>query len=85
MNCSFNIKSLNHSFYLKDELEPIEIENFELIAQMVILIQAIRFLTDYLNHDKYYIIHYPEQNLNRTRNQLNLLHEMNKILSKNKV
>lgn len=72
-------------FYLKDELEPIEIENFELIAQMVILIQAIRFLTDYLNHDKYYIIHYPEQNLNRTRNQLNLLHEMNKILSKNKV
>ena len=36
--------------------------------------QAMRFLTDYLNHDVYYSITYAEQNLDRAKNQCQLLH-----------
>lgn len=36
--------------------------------------QAMRFLTDYLNQDIYYTITYAEQNLDRTKNQCRLLH-----------
>lgn len=38
--------------------------------------QCIRFLTDYLNGDVYYSIDYPNQNLDRTRNQFFLLQEI---------
>ena len=38
--------------------------------------QAIRFLTDYLNGNIYYPIAYPEQNLDRTKNQFKLLAEL---------
>ena len=34
--------------------------------------QCVRFLTDYINGDTYYKIKYPEHNLVRTRNQLQL-------------
>ena len=34
--------------------------------------QCVRFLTDYINGDTYYKIGYPEHNLVRTRNQLQL-------------
>lgn len=34
--------------------------------------QAVRFLTDYINGDVYYRITYPEHNLVRTRNQIRL-------------
>ena len=34
--------------------------------------QAVRFLTDYINGDTYYKIGYPEHNLVRTRNQMAL-------------
>lgn len=63
-------------FHLKSELSELEIQNLDLAAEAVIYTQAIRFLTDYLNSDIYYSIHYPEQNLNRTRNQINLLKEL---------
>lgn len=35
--------------------------------------QAVRFLTDYINGDTYYKIKYPSHNLVRTRNQFRLL------------
>lgn len=38
--------------------------------------QAVRFLTDYLNGDTYYKIHYPTHNLVRTKAQLKLVEEM---------
>ncbi|HLT88128.1 MAG TPA: aminoglycoside phosphotransferase family protein [Sphingobacterium sp.] len=38
--------------------------------------QAVRFLTDYLNGDTYYKIHYPTHNLVRTKAQLKLVQEM---------
>ncbi|MBW7869878.1 MAG: aminoglycoside phosphotransferase family protein [Flavobacteriia bacterium] len=60
-------------FYLKDQLTKTEIENLDTAASTVIYIQAVRFLTDYLNGDIYYHIGFREQNLNRTKNQINLL------------
>ncbi len=42
-------------------------------AKRTIFVQALRFLTDYLNNDTYYKTSYPEQNLNRTLNQITLL------------
>lgn len=39
-------------------------------------IQAIRFLTDYLMGDVYYKTGYPEHNLDRTKNQLEFLKQM---------
>lgn len=42
-------------------------------AQRLTYMQAVRFLTDYLNGDVYYKISYPEHNLVRTKAQLKLL------------
>ncbi|MGU3376501.1 phosphotransferase enzyme family protein [Chryseobacterium sp. M5A1_1a] len=60
-------------FDLKEKLASEEIENLDYAAQVVIYIQALRFLTDYLNGSTYYSIQYPEHNLDRTKNQLQLL------------
>ena len=38
--------------------------------------QIVRFLTDYLEGDVYYKIHFPEHNLQRTRAQIKLLQEL---------
>jgi hypothetical protein len=38
--------------------------------------QSLRFVTDFLENDRYYHTHYPEQNLNRALNQLILLEKM---------
>lgn len=37
---------------------------------------GMRFLTDYLQGDTYFKIHYPEQNLDRARTQLKLVKDM---------
>jgi aminoglycoside phosphotransferase (APT) family kinase protein len=50
-----------------------EIRNLLLGAKIVILIQAIRNLTDYLMGDVYYKINYEIHNLIRARNQITLL------------
>ena len=41
-------------------------------VQLFAFMQAVRFLTDYINGDTYYKIKYPEHNLVRTRNQMTL-------------
>ena len=48
---------------------------------LVIYMQALRFLTDYLNGDVYYRIEYPEHNFNRATNQLTLLQELEDFLN----
>lgn len=60
-------------FHLKDHLSIEEMNAMDLTALVVILIQAIRFLTDYLNGNIYYQTNYENHNLDRTINQLNLL------------
>lgn len=60
-------------FYLKEKLTPEESDNLDYAAQVAIYIQELRFLTDYLNGSVYYSTKYPEHNLDRTKNQLELL------------
>lgn len=45
-------------------------------GKYIIYMQALRFLTDYLNGSIYYPISYPTQNLDRTKNQFKLLNEL---------
>ncbi len=52
-----------------------EVEKANLLkgAKLMAYMQAVRFLTDFLNGDVYYKVTYPDQNLDRTKNQLKLL------------
>jgi Ser/Thr protein kinase RdoA (MazF antagonist) len=54
-------------------LTPLETQNLAYAPQVIVYIQVLRFLTDYLNGDLYYHCTYPEQNLNRVKNQIHLL------------
>ena len=57
-------------------LTPIERKNLPFAVALFPMMQAVRFLTDYLNGDTYYKIQYPEHNLIRTRNQLRYFQEV---------
>lgn len=54
-------------------LTNFELDHFHFAGTMLIYMQAIRFLTDYLTGDKYYGSRYPGQNLVRAKNQGRLL------------
>lgn len=60
-------------FHLENKLAPLEKENLMLGAKTVTLVQAMRFLTDYLNGDTYYEVSDKEQNRRRAMNQIHLL------------
>ncbi len=45
-------------------------------ARIITLECGMRFLTDYLDGDNYFRIHYPEQNLDRCRTQFKLVSDM---------
>lgn len=62
--------------HISSDLSPIEIENLDYAAQVVVFIQSVRFLTDFLNGDIYFKTRYENHNLDRTRNQLYLLKEL---------
>jgi len=47
-------------------------------AKVMTFIMALRMLTDFLNNDIYYKTNYELHNLNRTKNQLRLIEEMDK-------
>jgi len=54
----------------KKFLTPLEIEMLPFAVALFPFMQAVRFLTDYINGDPYYKILYPQHNLVRTRNQI---------------
>ncbi|HQW83694.1 MAG TPA: aminoglycoside phosphotransferase family protein [Ferruginibacter sp.] len=58
---------------MKEVLTQTEKKHFFYAGTFMIYMQAIRFLTDYLNDDKYYGSKYPGQNLVRAGNQAVLL------------
>lgn len=60
-------------------LSDIEKELLPYGCRLLSYMQAVRFFTDYLNGDTYYKIQYPEHNLVRTRAQLRLLEEQEKV------
>lgn len=53
-----------------------ELHHLHDAGKIMLYMQAIRFLTDYLWGDVYYKINYPEQNYNRALNQLTLLERL---------
>jgi len=57
---------------MKDGLSIEEQDSFFLAGQFLIYMQALRFLTDYLNNDDYYGAQFESQNLTRAQNQLSL-------------
>lgn len=56
-------------------LSEAEKQLFIYSGEFIIYMQAIRFLSDYLNNDIYYGARYPNHNLNRAMNQITLLKE----------
>jgi hypothetical protein len=50
---------------------------------LVIYMQALRFITDYLQGDIYYHTDHPDQNINRAKNQLVVLEKLEEFLSSN--
>lgn len=64
-----------------DWLTDLEKEHLELGVTMIIIEQAIRFLTDFINGDIYYKTTYSSQNLDRAKNQLALLFSFQEIVS----
>ncbi len=67
--------------YLREAtfLTDIEKELLPYGCRLLSYMQTVRFLTDWLNGDTYYKIQYPEHNLVRTRAQLRLLQEQEKV------
>lgn len=57
-------------------LTPFEKEHFFFAGEVLIYMQALRFLTDYFNNDIYYNTTYKEQNFIRASNQLKLLEQL---------
>lgn len=67
-------------FFMEDKLTKIELESLDLAAEVVIYIQAMRFLTDYCLGDVYYAVEHPVQNLERAINQMSMLVELKQHL-----
>jgi Ser/Thr protein kinase RdoA (MazF antagonist) len=77
--------------YLREmsrDLTATEVEHFVYSGIFMIYMQALRFLTDYLNDDVYYGATYPGHNHVRAKNQIVLLekllekqHELNKMVA----
>lgn len=59
-------------------LTAAEREMMPMGAKLMTLECGVRFLTDYLNGDVYFKIHYPEHNLDRCRTQFKLVQDMEK-------
>jgi hypothetical protein len=60
----------------KGTLNDTEKEYLAFAPKLLTYIMATRFLTDYLDGDKYYKIKYPEHNLQRNKVQITLLRSM---------
>ena len=61
---------------MKDELSDTEGGYFYYAGTFMIYMQALRFLTDFLNNDVYYGEKYPKHNFNRAKNQVVLLQKL---------
>lgn len=59
-----------------DFLTPAEVDNMAFGAKLITFEQGMRFLTDHLNGDTYYKIQREDQNLDRCRTQLHMVHDM---------
>ena len=70
--------------YLEDMNEQLtgsEKKYIHYAGPLIIYMQSLRFITDYLNGDIYYKTAYAEQNFDRARNQLTLLQRLEEFLN----
>ncbi len=65
---------------LGDSVTKIEKDNLAFGAILMTYECGMRFLTDYLDGDTYFRTTYPEHNLDRTRTQMKLVSDMEKLL-----
>lgn len=63
-----------------DSFTAAEKQHIHKAGLMMVFMQSLRFVTDFLNNDVYYKIDYPEQNLNRALNQLILLEKLEEFV-----
>lgn len=68
----------------RDTLNDIEKEYLAFAPLVMTFEQAMRFLTDHIDGDKYYRIHFRNHNLQRTRAQIRLLESMEEQYGKMK-
>lgn len=70
--------------YIKEAtfLTPLEKQLLPYGCRLLSYMQTVRFFTDWLNGDTYYKILYPEHNLVRTRAQLRLVEEQERVADK---
>lgn len=68
-----------YSEAMQNELTPAELDSFLFAGRFMIYMQALRFLTDYLNNDIYYGLKYPGHNFVRAGNQLTLLERISEL------
>jgi Phosphotransferase enzyme family len=61
---------------MKNELSETEMQYFIYAGKFMIYMQALRFITDYLNNDIYYGAKYEGHNFMRGQNQINLLQKL---------
>ena len=71
-------KSYVQGYFAAAESFLTEIETASLLTGVFLITyeQTVRFLTDYLEGDSYYKVHFPKHNLQRTRAQLQLLKKL---------
>jgi Ser/Thr protein kinase RdoA (MazF antagonist) len=60
------------------ELSRDELKSFVYTGKLMMYMQAVRFLTDYINNDTYYGASYELHNYNRAKNQLTLLQRLSR-------
>ncbi|MBL7724854.1 MAG: aminoglycoside phosphotransferase family protein [Chitinophagaceae bacterium] len=72
-----------YSGILKDQLTVSENKYIHAAGLLMIYMQALRFLTDYLQNDRYYQVSYNEHNHDRALNQTVLLEKLEVFLSEN--
>ncbi|MDH7461715.1 aminoglycoside phosphotransferase family protein [Chitinophagaceae bacterium 26-R-25] len=68
-----------YSDEMKDQLTAMEKKQFMFSGKFMTYMQALRFLTDYLNNDVYYGVKYEGHNLVRAKNQMTLLKRLHEI------
>ena len=71
-------KAIVHGYLenMSSELSAVEINHFVYAGKFMIYMQALRFLTDYLNNDVYYGAKYEDHNFIRANNQIALLQKL---------
>jgi hypothetical protein len=62
----------------RNTLNAVEKEYLAFAPKLITYTMAVRFLTDYIDGDNYYKIHYEKHNLQRARSQLQLVRSMEK-------